>query len=79
MQDYTLKIKENSSKSSALLEYLRTLDFIEIKKKKDWWDNLSPEEIQSIEKGIEDLNNGKIHSDKSVRDSIHQRILAKGE
>ncbi len=32
----------------------------------DWWNELSEEEIQSIEKGIEDANNGKLIKHEEV-------------
>jgi len=41
----------------------------------DWYDELSQEQIKSINKGLEDLENGNIHKDEDVRKSIHQRIL----
>ena len=37
MEDYTLKILDNNSKAMALLTYLKSLDFIEVKKSSDWW------------------------------------------
>jgi len=41
----------------------------------DWYDELSQEQIKSINKGLEDLDSGNIHKDEDVRKSIHQRIL----
>ncbi len=75
MQDYTLTISEKNSKAVALLNYLKTLDFIEISKTVDWWDELSQENKKAINKGLKDLENGNTHTDEEVRKSIHQRIL----
>ena len=75
MQDYTLKLSENNNKAIALLNYLKTLDFIEIYKTNDWHDELNSEQIKSINKGIEDLENGNTHSDEDMRKNIHHRIL----
>ena len=75
MHNYTLKISENNAKALALLNYLKTLDFIEIIKTEDWWDELSLENQKAIKQGLTDIDNGDIHSDEDVRKSIHQRIL----
>lgn len=75
MQDYTLSIPEDSNKALALLNYLKTLDFVSITKSKDWYNELNQEQIQSINKGLEDIENGNTHTDEDVRESIHQRIL----
>ncbi|MCF8298595.1 MAG: hypothetical protein K9J13_13695 [Saprospiraceae bacterium] len=75
MQDYTLRISENNSKAKALLNYLKTLDFIEISQTVDWWDELSDENKKAINKGLNDLEKGNTHTDEEVRKSIHQRIL----
>jgi len=41
----------------------------------DWYNELSIEQIESINKGLTDLENGNTHKDEDVRKSIHQRIL----
>jgi len=38
----------------------------------DWWDELSEEEIQSIKKGIEDADNGKLIEHEEVMKRIFQ-------
>ena len=75
MEDYTLRIPKSSAKSSALLTFLKSLDFIEITKPKDWWDELTYENKASVERGLDDLNNGRVHSDEDVRNSVRQKIL----
>ncbi len=75
MQDYTLKLSENNNKALALLNYLRTLDFIEISKTTDWYDELNFKQKESINKGIEDLENRNTYTDEDVRKNIHQRII----
>ena len=75
MEDYTLRISENNSKASALLTYLKTLDFVELSKTTDWWDEISIENKASIERGLDNLKNGKVHSDEDVRKSVRERIL----
>ncbi len=75
MQNYTLKLSENNNKALALLNYLRTLDFIEIYKTTDWYDELNFKQKESINKGVEDLENGNTYADEDVRKDIHQRII----
>ena len=71
----TLDIDINNNKALALLNYLRTLDFIEISKTNDWYDELNFKQKESINKGIEDLENGNTYADEDVRKNIHHRIL----
>ena len=73
--DYTLTISENNKKSLALINYLKTLDFIHISKATDWWDKLSLKDKESVQKGLDDIENNNIHTDEDVRKSIRQRII----
>ena len=75
MEDYTLIIPDNNSKALALLNYIKTLDFVELTKTKDWWDELSEENKKSIQKGLDDIENGRVHSDEKIRAGVRQRIL----
>jgi hypothetical protein len=75
MQNYTIKISENNAKAIALINYLKTLDFVELKEESDWWDDISAEDKASIEKGLDDLKEGRVFSDEEVRNSIRKRIL----
>jgi hypothetical protein len=43
--------------------------------KSDWWDGLGDESKASIERGLDDLKNDRVHSDHDVRNSIRERIL----
>jgi len=36
-------------------------------KSKDWWDTLNNEELDSIERGLRDIEDGKIHSHETAR------------
>lgn len=75
MQNYTIKISENNAKAKALIQYLKTLDFVELTKTNDWWDELGAESKASIERGLDDLKNDRVHNDQDVRNSIRERIL----
>ena len=75
MEDYTLRIPENNSKALSLLNYLKTLDFVELSKTTDWWEEISMENKTSIQKGLDDLKNNRTHSDEDVRKSVRERIL----
>jgi len=75
MHNYTLKISEQNEKSKALINFLQSLDFVELTKANDWWDELGAESKASIERGIDDLKNDRVHSDQKVRNLIKERIL----
>ena len=75
MADYTLKIAEKNAKALALLNYIKTLDFVELTKATDWYDELTAENKASIDRGLDDLKNDRIHSDEEVRKSARERIL----
>ncbi|KQS90231.1 hypothetical protein [Chryseobacterium sp. Leaf394] len=50
------------------------VDYLLFKKEKDWAENLSEEEKNSIEQGLEDIKNGRLHSHESVMDEISEYI-----
>jgi predicted transcriptional regulator len=63
-------------KKIELIQWLSTLDDESIienlirfreSDKKDWWNNTSDEEKQSIEKGIKDADAGKFKSQQKVK------------
>jgi hypothetical protein len=69
----------------GLIEWLSTLNDISIieklksikeeySKSKDWWDTLNKEEIESIERGLKDLDNGKVHSHETAR-KVYEKYL----
>ena len=64
------------SKKLALIQWLTSLNdvsmidkILELKNKesKDWWDETSDEEKESIEKGLEDANSGKLKQHSEIR------------
>jgi len=63
MQDYTLSIPENNSKAKALLNYLKSIDFVKISKRTDWWDGLTVEQQDRINKSADliDVDEGISH------------------
>lgn len=75
MQNYTIKISEKNAKAKALIQYLKTLEFVELTKTSDWWDELGAENKASIERGLDDLKNDRVHNDQDVRNSVRERIL----
>ncbi|PWH87165.1 hypothetical protein [Brumimicrobium oceani] len=75
MNSFSIKILEKDSKAIALINYLKTLDFVEVVEEKDWWDDLGIENKASIDRGLDDLNNSNIHKDQDVRNAIKKRIL----
>jgi predicted transcriptional regulator len=50
-----------------ILEQLKKIKDSYSTKKQDWWETLSIEEKQSIERGLEDAKNGKVTPHSEVR------------
>jgi len=75
MTQVTISFTENNNKALALLNYLKTLDFIKVSTDTDWWDELEQRDISDIQEGIYDIETGNTHSDTAVRETIKARIL----
>ena len=58
MKQLIINIKDN--KYTFFLELLKSMDFVSIADNEDWYENLSANDKKSIQKGIEDLENGRI-------------------
>jgi predicted transcriptional regulator len=43
-------------------------------KSEDWWDNLDKEEIESINRGLKDLEEGRTHTHEEAR-KIYEKYL----
>ena len=43
-------------------------------KSDDWWDSLKKEELESINRGLKDLDEGRIHSNETAR-KIYEKYL----
>ncbi|MEN8958616.1 MAG: hypothetical protein ABF242_10620 [Flavobacteriales bacterium] len=41
----------------------------------DWWDEMSDDNKNDIEEGLNDLKKGNIYSDKEVRNNVRKRII----
>lgn len=72
MKQLTINIKDN--KYSFFLELLKSMDFVSVANSDDWFDNISENDKKAINKGIEDIENGKIHSHEDVMASAKKRI-----
>ena len=69
------------NKKIELIQWLTTLNdrslidrLMEIreKEKSDWWDEISASEKKSIERGIEDADNGKLTAHSRVKESYEK-------
>lgn len=74
--------KNISEKIKQIPEYLSDelsdfVDYLLFKKEKDWAENLSESEKKSIEQGLDDIRNGRIHSHESVMEEISECIKSK--
>ena len=43
-------------------------------KSQDWWDELNKEEIESISRGLKNIEEGKVHSHESAR-KLYEKYL----
>jgi hypothetical protein len=43
-------------------------------KSEDWWDSLDKEELESIKRGLKDFEEGKTHSNETVR-QVYEKYL----
>ena len=75
IQTEKLSLIEQISKLNdiSIIEKLKSIseDYI---KSKDWWDTLNKEELESIERGLKDLEDGKIHSHETAR-KVYEKYL----
>jgi hypothetical protein len=54
------------------LEDDETLDYLKVVKdssnsNSDWWDELSDEQKSGIERGLKDVDNGRVHTHKDIK------------
>ena len=47
---------------------------LKVKEESDWWDEISQEEKKSIEKGLQDVKDGKIHQHADVK-KLYEKYL----
>lgn len=59
--DWILQIKD-----ASVIQKLNVIKE-ENSKSLDWWDTLNKEEIESIERGLENIKEGKVHSHESAK------------
>jgi len=57
----------------SMIEKLKSIKE-DYSKSKDWWDNLTIDEIESIERGLKDLENRKIHSHETAK-KVYEKYL----
>ncbi|MFY7743266.1 MAG: hypothetical protein ACOVQR_11500 [Flavobacterium sp.] len=69
-----LKINIKDNKYLFMLELLKSMDFVSIVDENDWYQNLSPQDKNNIENGVNDLENGKIFSHEEVMLLAKQKI-----
>lgn len=72
MKKLTINIEEN--KYSFFLELIKSMDFVSIENEEDWYENLSFSEKKSIQKGIDDIDNGRSFSHNEVMALAKKRI-----
>ena len=58
---------------SRMIEKLKNLkeEYVD---SKDWWDQLTKEEIESINRGLKDIEEGRVHSHESARKAYEKYL-----
>ena len=58
---------------SRMIEKLKDLkeEYVD---SKDWWDQLTKEEIESINRGLKDIEEGRVHSHESARKAYEKYL-----
>lgn len=85
--DITIKEIEKNLKSLPKEFFGQVNDYIDFLKSKysetkvetDWAENLTDSQKQSIEKGIDDIRNGKTYSHEEAKQKIKQYLLEKSK
>ena len=60
--EWLIKLKDTS-----LIDYLNSIKDSE-SSSKDWWDDLTTNQIDSINRGLNDIEKGRVHSHDTVWD-----------
>jgi hypothetical protein len=71
-----LTLNIENQKYSFFLELIKSMDFISIENDSDWYENLSIDNKKNIQKGIDDLENGRIHLHEDVTKLAKTRIAS---
>jgi predicted transcriptional regulator len=58
--EWLIRLQDNS-----LIDYLNSLKESE-STNSDWWDDLSIDQIESIKRGLKDIDEGRVHTHESV-------------
>jgi hypothetical protein len=69
----------------VLIEWITKINDVSVIKKlhnvkpsysrsKDWWDTLKKEKMESIERGLQDIKKGRVHSHETAR-KIYEKYL----
>jgi predicted transcriptional regulator len=58
---------------TSIIDKLKTIKN-DYSKSKDWWDTLNKEEIDSINRGLKDFDEGRVHSHDSAH-KIYEKYL----
>lgn len=61
-----------SLKDVTILKRLKSIK--EESHEEDWWDSLSPAEKEGIQKGLQDIEDGKITSHEEVMKKMKKRV-----
>lgn len=85
MMDATIaELKNNLHKlvveteDQSVLQYVETIFKSMIVEKSDWWDELSADDKASINRGVEQLNDGVAHRHEDVMKKVNHLLASRG-
>jgi len=58
---------------NSIIERLRNIKD-DYSKSEDWWDSLKKEELESINRGLKDLDEGRVHTNETARKTYEKYL-----
>jgi len=66
------------TEDQSVLQYVETIFKSMTAEKSDWWDELSADDKASINRGVEQLNNGVVHRHEDVMKKVNDLLASRG-
>lgn len=66
------------TEDQSVLQYVETIFKSMVVEKSDWWDQLSKEDIASINRGLEQLDNGESRRHEDVMKRVNDLLTSRG-
>lgn len=69
MKQVIVNIQDN--RYNFFMELMKSMDFVSVDEQTDWYESISEDEKKLIQRGIDDLDNGRTHT--------HEEVMALGK